>query len=85
MNDSAAPVPHPPYEDLRAAAGDNEAALAHLDALYDELHRDKPDAGKVGEHATALRGIENTEARVANWWDDINTQRWVMELGNMGL
>ncbi len=89
MNDSPAPtdpgVPHPAYDELRAALGEDAPAHAHVDALQAELHADEPDRAAVATHAERLRGIPVLEARIANWWDDPNTQRWVKAITDAGL
>ena len=86
MSDEGRPeVPHPPYEELRAALGEDPQARQSVDALKDELHADEPNAAVVREHASRLRGIPVLEARIANWWDDPNTQRWVKAITDAGL
>ncbi len=84
MSDEPA-VPHPPYDELRTALGDDAAERAHVDALQAELHAAQPDRAAVAAHATRLRGIPVLEARVANWWDDPETQRWVKAITDAGL
>jgi hypothetical protein len=78
-------VPHPPYDELRAALGDEHDGAASIDALHDELHAPAPDAGAVTTHAWRLRGIPVIEARIANWWDDPDTQRWIKALTDAGV
>ena len=89
MNDEPAPtdptVPHPQYDELRSALGDHPEGHAAVDALHAELHADEPDRGAVAAHASRLRGIPVLEARIANWWDDPNTQRWVKAITDAGL
>ena len=86
MNDSGTPdVPHPPYDELRAAAGTDPEVARSVDALQAELHSDRPDPEAVQQHAGVLRGIPVLEARIANWWDDPSTQRWVKALSDAGL
>jgi hypothetical protein len=86
MNDSGRPdVPHPPYDDLRAALGDDAGAVVSIDALQAEMHSAEPDPAAVRQHAGVLRGIPVLEARIANWWDDPSTQRWVKALSDAGL
>jgi len=86
MNDSARPdVPHPPYDELRAALGDDADAAGSVDALHAELSAKAPNRSAVEHHAGVLRGIPVLEARIANWWDDPNTQRWVKALSDAGL
>ena len=86
MNDSGLPqTPHPPYDELRRDAGDDAHAAESVDALHAELHAAEPDPAAVERHATILRGIPVLEARIANWWDDPNTQRWVKAITDAGL
>jgi hypothetical protein len=86
MNDSGLPdVPHPPYDELRAAAGGDAHASGSVEALHEELHSGEPDPAAVEHHANLLRGIPVLEARIANWWDDPNTQRWVKAITDAGL
>jgi hypothetical protein len=84
MNDDLS-VPHPPYDELRAALGDAHESVPSVDALRDALTADTPDAATVAEHAARLRGIPVIEARIANWWDDPDTQRWVKALTDAGV
>jgi hypothetical protein len=84
MNDDPT-VPHPPYDELRAALGDSHEAAPTVDALHEALTADAPDAAIVSQHATRLRGIPVIEARIANWWDDPDTQRWVKALTDAGV
>ena len=96
MNDSGQPasgqptpgqpeVPHPPYDELRSALGERGEGAASVDALQAELHADRPDPAAVEQHASSLRAIPVLEARIANWWDDPNTQRWVLWITDAGL
>ncbi len=78
-------VPHPPYDELRAALGDDAHAAGSVEALRAEMSADEPDPSAVEHHAGVLRGIPVLEARIANWWDDPNTQRWVKALSDAGL
>ncbi|MDQ6927014.1 MAG: hypothetical protein M3154_12385 [Candidatus Eremiobacteraeota bacterium] len=86
MNDSGRPdTPHPPYDEIRAAAGNDPQATRAVDALHAELHAVEPDPAAVERHAGLLRGIPVLEARIANWWDDPDTQRWVKAITDAGL
>jgi len=86
MHDDGAPaVPHPPYDELRAALGDEHEASPSLDALQAELAAAKPDPHAVTAHASRLRGIPVLEARIANWWDAPTTQAWVKAITDAGL
>ncbi|MBV8580283.1 MAG: hypothetical protein JO225_04370 [Candidatus Eremiobacteraeota bacterium] len=86
MSDPGPPnVPHPPYDELRAAAGADARAAASVDALEAELDADAPDPAAVQRHAAVLRGFPVLEARIANWWDAPDTQRWVKAITDAGL
>ena len=86
MNDSGRPeTPHPPYDEFRTAAADDQQATQSVDALQSELHAAEPDPVAVERHANILRGIPVLEARIANWWDDPDTQRWVKAITDAGL
>ena len=86
MTDPGRPaVPHPPYEELEAAAHGDPEAQRHVQALRAQLQSDAPDAAAVREHASRLRGINVLEARIANWWDDPATQSWIKNITDAGL
>jgi hypothetical protein len=79
------PVPHPPYDELRSAAGANPEAAKSVEALHAELHAPTPNPEAVRKNVSLLRGIPVLEARIANWWDDPNTQRWMLLITDQGL
>jgi hypothetical protein len=86
MSDSVPPrVPHPPYDELHAAVTNDPQAARSVEELRAQMSADKPDAAAVEQHAGLLRGIPVLEARVANWWDDPDTQRWVKAITDSGL
>lgn len=90
MDDKGTPqttpaVPHPPYDELRAAVGNDATAHADVDALQAELQSDRPDPAAVRAQARRLRAIPVLEARIANWWDDPTTQTWVKAITDAGL
>lgn len=86
MNDSGEPtVPHPPYDELRTALGDDAAGTRSVEELRAELHSGQPNPAAVQHHASMLRSIPVLEARVANWWDDPATQTWVKAITDAGL
>jgi hypothetical protein len=78
-------VPHPPYDELRAAAGGDPDAQKSVDALQAELQSSAPNPETVRKHASFLRSIPVLEARIANWFDDPNTQRWFLFITDAGL
>jgi hypothetical protein len=79
------PVPHPPYDELRNAASADPEAAKSVEALHAELHAPAPNPDVVRKQASFLRGIPVLEARIANWWDDPNTQRWMLLITDQGL
>jgi hypothetical protein len=86
MSDTGQPaVPHPPYDELRTAAGDDPQVAGSVEALRAELHAETPNPAAVVQHANVLRSIPVLEARIANWWDDPDTQRWVKQITDSGL
>ena len=84
MNDQGRP-PRLPYDELQAALGANPAARTELEALREHLNGPAPDAERIRGHVDALRGVHDAEARIANWWDDPETQRWIMTITSAGL
>ncbi len=86
MNDQGRPPkPHLPYDELHAAIGSDPVARRELDALRERLAEPAPDPVQVARHVDALRGVHDVEARIANWWDDPATQRWIMAITSAGL
>jgi len=84
MSDHGRP-PNFPYDDLRSALGSDPAARRELDALLEHLEAGAPDPARIRGHVDALRGVHDAEARIANWWDDPETQRWIMAITSAGL
>jgi hypothetical protein len=78
-------VPHPPYDELRAATQGDPEAAAHVEALREALDAQPPDRAAVEKHTSRLRGIAVLEARIANWWDDPATQSWIKAITDAGL
>jgi hypothetical protein len=76
--------PQLPYDELHAAISD-PAARTELEALRAHLNDPKPDPERVRGHVDALRGVRDVEARIANWFDDPETQRWIMTITDAGL
>jgi hypothetical protein len=86
MNDQGQPARPPfPYADVHAALGADAEARNELEALRAHLDDPTPDPAKIRGHVDALRGVADAEARIANWWDNPETQRWIMAITNAGL
>ena len=85
MNDQEPTRPPLPYDELHAALESDPESRAKLDALRAHLDDPAADPHTVTGHVDALRGVRDIEARIANWWDDPNTQIWIKGLTDAGL
>jgi hypothetical protein len=74
-----------PHEDLHAALPKGHAAHATIDRLHTEMQRSSPDRGAIEGHVSNLRALPELEAAIANWWDDPKVQRFIGNLGQIGL
>ena len=74
-----------PEAEVRAKLPGSHQAHAAVDALQAEVARPNPDRGEIERHVGHLRSFPELEAIVANWWDDPKTQRFVGNLGQIGL
>lgn len=74
-----------PIERLHDALPDEHPAHATIDELHAEMRSQNPNAGAIIAHVGTLRGLPQLEATVANWWDDPRTQRFIANLGQIGL
>jgi len=79
------PPPHPNYDELHSAAGEDPAVHAQIEQLKESLNAYEPDPSEVVAHASALRAIPGLEARVATWFELPSTQHWLQVLSNIGL
>jgi len=74
-----------PREDLHAALPEGHDAHATIDALHDEIHKDRPSRVSIDEHVGRLRLLPELEAIVVNWWEDPHTQRFFGTLAQIGV
>ncbi len=74
-----------PHEHLHAALPPDHPAHATIDALHAEMRSASPDRGKIEAHVGRLRGIPELEATVVTWWERPAVQRFVADLGQIGL
>jgi hypothetical protein len=74
-----------PAEDLHAALPEEHPAHDTIDRLHAEIASPKPNAQQIHKHVGALRSLPQLEATIANWWDDPKTQRFIGNLGQIGL
>jgi hypothetical protein len=77
--------PSVPRDELHAALPGEHGAHATIDDLHAEVESSKPDPNAIERHVGALRGLPELEATVANWWDSPVTQRFIANLGQIGL
>ena len=85
MHNDRGPVVPLPYDELSAEVGDDAAARGELDALHAHLQGDKHESARIAGHVDALRGVRDAGARIANWFDNPDTQRWFMTIADAGL
>lgn len=74
-----------PAEDLHGALPQEHAAHGTIDALDAELASDRPNAAAIQEHVGALRGFPELRDRVVAWYEDPRVQRFVSDLGQIGI
>jgi hypothetical protein len=74
-----------PIDALHGALPQQHAAHATIDALRAELGADRPNAAAIREHVGALRGLPELRDRIVTWWEDPLVQRYVADLGQIGL
>lgn len=81
MTDQQRPQPAPlDFAKIEADLG--PAQRADLAGLRAQVEHEYPDGERIRGHVSVLR---ETEARIANWFDNPETQRWMQSLGNAGL
>lgn len=74
-----------PREALHAALPEEHGAHATIDELHAEIAAASPDPKRIEKHTGDLRALPELEAIVANWWDDPKVQRFVANIGQIGL
>lgn len=74
-----------PVERLHEALPEEHPAHATIDELHAQVRSATPDADAIHRHVGSLRGLPQLEATIANWWDDPTTQRFIANLGQIGL
>jgi hypothetical protein len=78
-------LPTVPHEKLHAALPESHDAHATIDRLHAEVEGNSPNRRAIEAHVGALRALPELEAIVANWWEDPKTQRFIGNLGQIGL
>lgn len=74
-----------PSDELHDALPQEHAAHGTIDALRDELMSDRPNAAAIQEHAGTLRALPELRDRFVTWWEDPRVQRFVSDLGQIGI
>lgn len=74
-----------PLAQLHAALPDEHAAHSTIDDLHAEITSGSPDSRSIEGHVGSLRSLPELEAIIANWWDDPRTQRFIGNIGQIGL
>jgi hypothetical protein len=74
-----------PSEELHNALPHGHAAHGTIDALDAELTSDRPNAAAIQEHAGALGAFPELRDRFVTWWEDPRVQRFISDLGQIGV
>ncbi|HYL28043.1 MAG TPA: hypothetical protein VEW74_09430 [Candidatus Nitrosotalea sp.] len=77
--------PSVPSEELHAALPQQHAAHGLIDALHAQVQGAKPDRDTIERHVGQLRGLPELEAIVVTWWEQPVVQRFIGNLGQIGL
>jgi hypothetical protein len=85
MDDDLSRPPHPPYDEIRSAAGDHPDASAAIDDLHAAMNDPAPRPDAIRASVDRARAVPALEATIANWWDSPRVQNWVMILTDAGL
>jgi len=81
MNDQQRPQPAPlDYDAIEADL--DPVQRADLAALRAQVEHEFPNGERIRGHVDVLRAAE---ARIANWFDSPQTQRWLQSITNAGL
>ena len=74
-----------PVEELHDALPQGHAAHETIDRLHDEVKGAAPNPGAIRKHVGVLRSLPELEATIEIWWEDPKTQRFIANLGQIGL
>jgi len=77
--------PSLPREQLHAALPKQHDAHGVIDALHAEVQGTQPDREAIERHVGNLRSLPELEALVATWWEQPVVQRFIGNLGQIGL
>ena len=80
-------TPYPPFpeDELRASAPANSEAHSTIDALRNELTRERPDPKVIAHHVEHLNQWETLVATLERWYLDSRTQAFIAELTATGI
>lgn len=74
-----------PSDEFHNALPRDHAAHGTIDALNAELTSDRPNAAAISAHVATLRGLPELRDRVVTWWENPLVQRFVADLGQIGI
>lgn len=74
-----------PSDDLHNALPQDHAAHGTIDALDAELSADRPNAAAIQQHAGTLSALPELRDRFVAWYEDPRVQRFVSDLGQIGI
>jgi len=74
-----------PREDFHSALPPGHPGHATIDKLHAEMRAQSPNRQAIEAHVTHLRGIPELEATIVGWWEKPAVQRFIGDLGQIGL
>ena len=74
-----------PHENLHSALPSGHPGHATIDRLHAEMRSRSPNRRAIEEHVDRLRGIPELEATIVSWWEKPAVQRFIGDLGQIGL
>ena len=74
-----------PSDELHDALPQEHAAHGTIDALHAELTSNRPNAAAIQEHVGTLSALPELRDRFVTWWEDPRVQRFVSDLGQIGI
>ena len=74
-----------PSDELHDSLPQEHAAHGTIDALHAELSAERPNAAAIQQHVVTLRGFPELRDRIALWWEDPRVQRFVADVGQIGI
>ena len=70
---------------LHAALPSDHPGHSTIDKLHAEMRSRSPSRRAIEEHVGRLRGIPELEATIVSWWERPAVQRFIGDIGQIGL